>query len=423
MTAASDGQHSLSVVVDPSNTFTSGLGLRGAVPIPSGSPTMTVNTLAIEETLDVQRGDHVDGDDPLPLPEVPFTAEESEGFGVDDIEIPVPPALGNNVSNNVGPVAEDENVAGSSVDLRKYLTIAKNKRGAAVLNFFTKQARDPEAKGSDCHVYCCNVCQKSYPSIGSFYYHFAIHSRSFACQKCGESCHSRAHLRTHMQCHGVPCQNKCKECGREFTTFSNLNRHMKTHTDDRPFECTVCNKRFREKKSLQIHGRVHSGERPYQCDICASRFVQLGALNAHRETHADIRRHLCDLCGKSFRQKVQLKMHTLRHEGKKGFQCEKCPMAFNVLNDLKRHRRSHMQDKPFKCDECGKSFPRQQALTEHLNRHYGNRPYQCPFCTKSYPEMSACKKHIKTHEGSKPSGSSQTSTGESAVALPAATSR
>ena len=47
-----------------------------------------------------------------------------------------------------------------------------------------------------------------------------------------------------------PMKHKCQVCDKSFTTMGNLNLHVKIHSGEKPYKCSVCLKGFIQSNNL-----------------------------------------------------------------------------------------------------------------------------------------------------------------------------
>lgn len=164
---------------------------------------------------------------------------------------------------------------------------------------------------------------------------------SFACETCGELCHTQDYLEMHRQLrHPQKPRGKfcCTYCPYSSDDRSHVVMHERKHTGERPFVCPFCKKTFQRLFILNRHLlTVHGAKGQHQCADCAKCFPSATVLLRHRRiVHLGL--HKCPFCRRGFTQQSDLKNHLIIHAGEKRRSNAKPRTLLSVTEDVPRER-------------------------------------------------------------------------------------
>ncbi|XP_050391091.1 PR domain zinc finger protein 15 [Patella vulgata] len=261
----------------------------------------------------------------------------------------------------------------------------------------------------DPNIYCCAQCKKEFTQLDFVIKHFALHSESQKCPRCGKVFPVEEEYNKHMEtvCEDpVEFEYSCDICKQTFKNEKYLYRHMAVHTD--LHKCDKCGKCYSRKDSWQTHilrcmPETVDDLQIFVCTNCKKTFAtQLGA-NNHMVNCA---KHCCSECKTAFQSEEELKIHEcLGSEASKNitiqFQCTKCNKNFSSITYLNRHEASHQG--AFDCDICHKQFSRKEehsmhhrfCLANHLIQENGQ--IECEICTQIFRDSKEYRDHYHSH--------------------------
>lgn len=169
----------------------------------------------------------------------------------------------------------------------------------------------------------CGICNKNYKSRQSLKEHFRVaHSSNchlYVCTLCGKSFTAKSTLLAHIKIHNGARLFACPECPKTYTRASYLRMHKLIHSGlarPRPHACNreKCDRTFTTKYSLLVHiAHTHSSERPFKCEICSKCFATFSGLKGHKESHCMKKDISCDVCGKHLANKRVMHKHLRSH--------------------------------------------------------------------------------------------------------------
>jgi DNA-directed RNA polymerase subunit RPC12/RpoP len=132
--------------------------------------------------------------------------------------------------------------------------------------------------------YSCNICKKTFLSIGSAREHMVTHDKIFKCEFCKKKFGSARNLSIHGLTHDAKTIFQCDLCPSKFKYRTNIYTHMKVKhltTPDKAFKCVVCKKRFGSARNLSIHELTHDTEKILRCDLCPRKFKYRSSIYTH----------------------------------------------------------------------------------------------------------------------------------------------
>ncbi|XP_053384658.1 zinc finger protein 665-like [Mercenaria mercenaria] len=245
----------------------------------------------------------------------------------------------------------------------------------------------------------CDVCNKTYDSIGRLNYHKKISHgpKQNTCDICSSSFASKSLLRQHKKRHG-PKQFFCDKCSCSYYFMHQLTNHLKIHDENSiKYKCTVCSREYVNKSHWKEHVKLHDGSNFVQCDQCGKSYNSKKSLNLHKSsTHVDERKFICQVCGKAFLTKHHLKNHLITHDDERNYKCRFCDATFKKNDVLKMHENVHTKEQKYICDICGGHFLRRSSLRNHRLTHVpGHQRWKCRYCDTKFRTQSSMMTHIK----------------------------
>lgn len=223
-----------------------------------------------------------------------------------------------------------------SRDTKKYVKRKKSKK------FKSKLKKKPEIKRTPNY---CSGCDKNFKTHSGYVRHMkrehdiviAPIPPVLVCEICGKSYKTVGSLKEHKQTHSTEKILKCSQCDKAFNNQNSLRRHEDTHNGTN-YICVVCGLQLNTKRTLQTHMIVHSEQKKYKCDLCGNEYKRAKALKYHLLTHTGLKPFLCDFCEKAFSTAVNCRIHLKRHHPVEFAQQEaagKCQVSKAVVPELK----------------------------------------------------------------------------------------
>ena len=258
----------------------------------------------------------------------------------------------------------------------------------------------------------CNTCDKFFQEKSQMKTHLIFCElrkseviETYQCDVCCKSFNSLGGLKAHKNTHSRSNKFVCALCDNEFITRVDLRIHMAIHSSGRPhYKCTFCGKRFTTKSKLSVHSKIHSNKKCYKCDSCNREFKYEACLKQHKCKKEAVepiikvnnRYYPCFVCDKIFDRRSHLDIHMRIHTGEKAFICHICDMRFSQKQSLKRHILSHAGHKPFSCDICGKKFSDRRNRDSH--QECAHKPHKCNLCLQRFSDASSLEIHKEEHK-------------------------
>ena len=230
---------------------------------------------------------------------------------------------------------------------------------------------------------------------------FVHEGKVFICETCGKSFATKSKLKFHNKSVHEGETNQCELCGKSFQLIRSLRYHIEnSHTKSRTYKCQKCGETFPSIPDL----KNHKYSKHMQCESCGKKFEANSTLRSHiRSVHEGVRNNICPTCGKAFISKTDMNRHidsvhlkkpiwnNIRKnypEGKKPLverACEFCQDKFSYAEELRRHiGLNHRTLITFDCRKCHLTYSTKEKIYIHLQNTHENDSYQCKVCGKSF---------------------------------------
>jgi KRAB domain-containing zinc finger protein len=253
-------------------------------------------------------------------------------------------------------------------------------------------------------VFKCLVCQHGLISFSDLMVHISskhTNSRPFKCEVCLKSFLTIGKLNQHKQVHSGHIW-RCDICSEKFTNKFYLKQHtLKVHSQS--VECKICGKNYKSGIYLLKHMRyLHATETPFECNLCGKAFSQKHLLNSHcKQVHNNLEL-FCKGCNINFSSKGDLARH-IRYKHSKNplvFSCNKCPAKFGTQHSYNHHMQQVHATGCFKCEMCGAKFKCQAYFNCHMRRVHTGLVLHCAHCKYATRRKYVLRRHInKYHTG------------------------
>lgn len=230
-------------------------------------------------------------------------------------------------------------------------------------------------------------------------------SKTFACDLCTYSTHSKSNLNKHTLRHSQKFKVKCNVCNKGFYSMTRYREHTLDDgmcQDSCFLKCSECNKRCRSITKLAQHVKSHiPGYSPpgFQCDSCGKMFLTKRGLGKHQSVVHQGVRFTCSFCSKQLTSSHSLAAHMRAHTSERTqLMCGVCGKTYGTFKYLAAHEMTHTGESPFSCDICHQVFTQKATLVVHKRYHTGERPFKCARCDKAFVTKSILKSHEKIHK-------------------------
>ena len=166
----------------------------------------------------------------------------------------------------------------------------------------------------------------------------------------------------------------------------------RTHV--RTFKCQECQFTCHSKKDRNTHHK--DNHRPLTCAVCNEVFNTPSSLHRHKYRHSDLK-FTYETCGKQYPFDSQLKDHQIKHLTGKGHMCfaKQCRKTCKNKSSLTRHLKTH-EVKIYKCPEdgCDYSNPNEHNLKSHMIEHSDILHYSCTRCGTLFKHHMQMTRHM-----------------------------
>ena len=220
----------------------------------------------------------------------------------------------------------------------------------------------------------------------------------YHCDECGRPCKDKKRLMDHLASHSHIRSHKCDLCPKTYKTMGTLLRHRRKH-QDKFHHCSECDFKTRWPTSLKAHfTTVHSVDNRIflDCPHCPYKTKNKFYLKRHVELHSDDRPFICEICGKASKSEVVLKVHLETHQDSE-YPCSKCDYIGKTRMAIYSHRLVHLprEQMNYKCEHCSWVGKRKSELRMHYRKHSSLKLFQCGHCGKSYKHKHALTRHLR----------------------------
>ena len=198
--------------------------------------------------------------------------------------------------NNVVPDATNKTTTETTDDTKPTRGVFKTKR------ISIRRTKDPRTFKCRCDIHAS--------SLKELNAHFISNHHQVSCDICGKSFSTLGSLRKHRYTHvEEESQFKCRSCDRMFPFESQLKSHRHMHRHSRNYICASanCGKSFKHPGDLASHTRSHG--KPHKCAHCDYKNPDIRNLKSHQHTHSRAAPFKCKLCRESFVRSNQLLRH------------------------------------------------------------------------------------------------------------------
>ena len=168
----------------------------------------------------------------------------------------------------------------------------------------------------------CEHCAKQFNDTHRLKMHLQTHEeKSVVCSECGAMFRKQFKLKEHIELKHTQRVNYCCDvCEKRFPTARHLSAHKVRHNSLNPFTCEMCGKCFKTRGDMNWHYRRLHTDRPkkYRKQVKGSssppKNTLTNDLNSQSEPEKEVEEevvkdHECDLCDKKFGSENGLKIH------------------------------------------------------------------------------------------------------------------
>lgn len=149
---------------------------------------------------------------------------------------------------------------------------------------------------------------------------FCFDEDKWACFICKEICSQFTTLLKHMPSHYK--NYFCEVCGKSYITVGSLKYHV-TYSHSKDLVCKRCKKTFPDQKSRTLHLRTSEKCFPFVCTECGERFLSWTVKKIHQNVkHGMPKIKLTCPCGLSFPNRKAFTKHFKTHANEKDFKSQ-----------------------------------------------------------------------------------------------------
>ncbi|CAG9106319.1 unnamed protein product [Plutella xylostella] len=149
---------------------------------------------------------------------------------------------------------------------------------------------------------------------------FCFDEDKWACFICKEICSQFTTLLKHMPSHYK--NYFCEVCGKSYITVGSLKYHV-TYSHSKDLVCKRCKKTFPDQKSRTLHLRTSEKCFPFVCTECGERFLSWTVKKIHQNVkHGMPKIKLTCPCGSSFPNRKAFTKHFKTHANEEDFKSQ-----------------------------------------------------------------------------------------------------